>query len=262
VTLLPSPPPATSRRAFTLIELLAVIAIVGVLAALVVPLAGRAQRAAGSAATLSNLRQLSLAAHTQAVENGGRYVCFGATGTEWITNEETGLWRYFYPGKTGSGGRKIEYADGVNATDTVFHSPLVRESGNPLEGASVRCFGINWALAGVAALEPDYLEQKTLTSTGKDADIRVPMLSRCPMPSGTFLFADSYGASGISNASQLNFGRLRPEAVDAHGKATQGPFHAAFVDGSARVLHSRAVPAATAWSYFWKGFNADPGEGK
>lgn len=50
-----------SRRAFTLIELLASIAIVGVLAGLLVPLTGAARNKARAAQCLSNLRQVGAA---------------------------------------------------------------------------------------------------------------------------------------------------------------------------------------------------------
>jgi len=60
-----------SKRAFTLIELLAVIAIIGVLAALLVPTLVSGQRQARKTACLSNLHQVGLAIVAYSSDNNG-----------------------------------------------------------------------------------------------------------------------------------------------------------------------------------------------
>lgn len=57
---------------FTLIELLVVLAIFSVLVALLLPAAGRSLEAARGVQCLSQLRQLSIAAHTYAANRNGR----------------------------------------------------------------------------------------------------------------------------------------------------------------------------------------------
>jgi len=71
-----------SRRAFTLIELLAVISIIAILAALLVPTVKNVREKGQEASCLSNMRELAIACVIYSTENEGKFP-YDSTSSGW-----------------------------------------------------------------------------------------------------------------------------------------------------------------------------------
>ncbi len=84
-----------TRRAFTLIELLVVIAIIAILAAILFPVFAQAKTAAKKTTSVSNVRQLSLAAVMYSGDNDDLTMplfVFDRNNTTWRTNQGFSYW--------------------------------------------------------------------------------------------------------------------------------------------------------------------------
>ncbi|HEV8604719.1 MAG TPA: prepilin-type N-terminal cleavage/methylation domain-containing protein [Tepidisphaeraceae bacterium] len=74
-----------ASAAFTLVELLVVVAIIAILIALLLGVLGRARASASALACCSNLRQIGVAFHVYATDNGGRLPEPALSGISWET---------------------------------------------------------------------------------------------------------------------------------------------------------------------------------
>lgn len=114
------------KRAFTLIELLVVIAIIAILAAILLPVLTQAKNAAKGAASVSNCKQIALAAIMYADNNNDTDVVVGTTGEADSPFALNGVlykpWAYLL----------LPYMK----TGAIFQDPMVK-SEDPIAGSSI-----------------------------------------------------------------------------------------------------------------------------
>ena len=92
---------ATSDRAFTLIELLVVISIIALLVALLLPALRAARTAAHQTASLSNIRQITMAMNNYAVDNDGSLLVSDWGNEAYTPPQNKNL---YWPGQLARGG--------------------------------------------------------------------------------------------------------------------------------------------------------------
>ncbi len=123
---------SSSKRAFTLIELLVVIAIIAILAAILFPVFAQAKAAAKKTSSLSNVKQLALAALMYNGDSDNVWLVHsyweGAPGAAWDTAEG----KAFY-----WTGRLLPYVKTVG----LFRSP--GDGGNPPNGGLPISYVVN-----------------------------------------------------------------------------------------------------------------------
>ena len=177
----------TLRRAFTLVELLLVVAVIALLAGILLPALGRSKHAARQSVCLSNLGQMSQAAHHFAVEHG-RYFEYREpvaepAGTRW--------WFGFEPGASTGTNRPLDHSGGalgpyladigerLQCGEFPYDSPHhVRKFSKPAAS-----YGYNWRLSGMKKLGAGELP---------DAVVRPQTAARYRgRTSSVFIFADS-----------------------------------------------------------------------
>lgn len=202
-------PGARQTSAFTLIELLSVIAIIGILAAILIPVVGRVRSSARNTTSISQMRQISLAALVFAQDNKDKL--------PWKTNE--GAWSLEAFGK----GCLSEYfISGVQMEpylkweSPVWYDPLALEAAGVTFDEIPSLPSGGWL--GRVRCNPAYTEADPLWFYSKQKPVKLSSVAR---PSGALLFF-------VSDASDSAVGTsANPPFKDDY--ATCG-----FADGSAR----------------------------
>ncbi|HEY9248942.1 MAG TPA: prepilin-type N-terminal cleavage/methylation domain-containing protein [Rariglobus sp.] len=206
---------STTKRGFTLVELLAVIAIVSFLAAIIIPLLGSVRKTARTSQCAGNLRQLHTAAATYAAENRGLYVPNQAV-------DAAGISRNWYDDEAFQ--RKLgEVSTGVvGATALTLRCPSAGDAIPSKWGG----YGINnEGNTGNAAWSPG------ATATPRR---RAFYLNRVPDPAKTMAFADSLDwqlyRAGIDKYTFADPGDETP-AAQAVAFRHAGAANVVFLDG-------------------------------
>jgi len=191
---------------FTLLELLVAVSIIALLIGIVVPTIGFARRRAQAATCLSNIRQLSIAAHSYANDNDGYFINYR------VPNEQNS---HLYWDKDAVGGEwwssrlvKHDYLPGVE----IFKCPAFYTSHDDLDKVTVKptaenphgAGGVYWnkvhygmnvrflgSRQGWAFPETPLPNGTVLPATEEGPFDETPRLSEVTYPTETIAFTDS-----------------------------------------------------------------------
>ena len=203
---------------FTLIELLVVIAIIGILAAILIPAVSKVRKNMQAAKSVSNLRQIGIAALGHATENRGRY-----PSAQW--NAEDGwtkvLYQYVY---------NVPYQPGnwdkTPLTGTIFWSPVITES---YEVWGKSTYAYNWRMR-------DRSGQERGEQTNPDG----PLGNELIEPARTIMVADCNNGKSVLYYETMGFHNPGEEA------------NVLFFDGHVKSLELAEVPEDNK-DIFWLG---------
>ncbi|MGJ8650866.1 MAG: prepilin-type N-terminal cleavage/methylation domain-containing protein [Opitutaceae bacterium] len=193
---------------FTLIELLVVIAIIGILTVILIPAVSSVRKKMQAAESVSNLRQIGVAAMAHSVENRGRF-----PSAQW--NAEDGwtkvLYQYVYD---------VPYQPGnwdvTPLTGTIFWSPVITES---YEVWGKSTYAYNWRMR-------DRSGQERGEQTAPDGPLALELME----PSRTVMVADCNNGKAV----------LYYETMGFHNPSDKA--NVLFFDGHVQSLELTEVP--------------------
>lgn len=180
----------SSRRGFTLIEILATVGVVGVLAALIFPQVGKLKSQAKSNTCVSNVRQIGLACLQYAAENDGRLPASNGGGTgekRWNTH------------LIEAGYLPEDLTKGTWRCPEVTPAQLAADEGGSASYATVG----NWI----------FCSSSETNALGGQGSLRVTQI---PRPSSTWLVGD--GGKSLGDGTYLPWGDIK---LPKNGKWTK-----------------------------------------
>ncbi|CAN5712009.1 hypothetical protein BH11ARM2_BH11ARM2_19110 [soil metagenome] len=205
---------SATRRAFTLIELLVVITIIAILAALLFPVFSQAKQSANQTSTMSNIRQLGIAASLY--ESDEDDTLPGATDGGMGAGREGG-WIYY-----------ATFDDQFDVTRGGIYPYAKNREIYKAKGAGRGesrglSFAINGCLSSLSFLTPTY----DGISAGKSA-------SAIPTPAATMQFGEEALEDNLTDTT-TNDGYLNPY-TDRLSRRWRGKSNVVFLDGHAKLV--------------------------
>lgn len=217
-----------NHAGFTLTELLVVIGIIAILAALALPMINAGIYRAKVAHSVSNLRAIGMANMNFAQDNNNQICGLGKQSMpQFGRNKPEGvMWRIAaYTGVeiTGSGGRKITWADVVTGLAPLYHPHLNK---NITSGPDAS----RWSVA----ISTEFSDWPGKTPEGEPIESEFPRLTEADSPSSTIYACSGIWSVDADRAKDRDFLEL------PSGKKRTGPYFTKtkqlpviYLDGSA-----------------------------
>jgi len=214
------------NKKFTLIELLVVIAIIGILASLLLPSLGKARKKAQSSVCKSNLKQITLANLSYALDNDNFMpldMSSGYSNAQWTVHlSNKGYLDFDYTNDSG-----------------IYRCP----SGASLDAVWQSNYAMNFRFC-------KYSDINSATTPNNTWDDLLPLVS--DHPSETMLFIDAYNNFRILMSSEITsmnlYGRGSEKSIARHNNRA----NMSFIDGHVETkLGTHLLSNKVYWNNFW-----------
>jgi prepilin-type N-terminal cleavage/methylation domain-containing protein/prepilin-type processing-associated H-X9-DG protein len=219
------------NQGFTLIELLVVIAIIAILASLLLPALARAKDKATGISCINNLKQLTLAAHIYAGDNGdGIIPNVPDSDSAWVGGDVS-----FLPGATNVADIDAALLFPYSKAEAIYRCPADKYSIAGGSGLRVRSYSLNGMMGNNGAVTDVH---PNIPSNLKFSDIRTPEPSSASFffdeqsDPNTSLCSIDDGYYAIESNSPKLTGNWRNLPASRHGDAGQ----ISYADGHAQRM--------------------------
>jgi len=219
-------------RGFTLIELLVVIAIIAILAALLLPALARGKEKALGVSCISNLRQLTIAAHLYSGDyNDFIMPNYTASGLAWVTGDVSKM-----PGAADTDNLRKAMLFPYNKGIGIYRCPAdtIPPAGTSIQ--RVRSYSLNCMMGDNA--EPGGFNAATIIHPGIPEHKRFAEV-RNPPPSNAMLFDDEQSDPDPNYCSVndgylgIDYGKKGPVWPDLVGSRHGNAGQISYADGRA-----------------------------